>query len=101
MPNPYPVEGAEHYRIKDPGSGDEFTYDAAKVELLGLGDYVIDKDPYGPDGRPAPTKPNLPLGEPLPGSKADRARRAAKKTTGAQGSGQDAGQSSADPKKEN
>lgn len=61
----------EYVRIKDPTTGDEFTYDTAKVEALGLGDFVIDKDPLGPDGRPAPAKPRMPLGEPLPGSAAD------------------------------
>lgn len=90
----------KYHRIKDPVTGDEYTYDAAKVAALGLEDHVTDKDPFGPDGRPAPVKPRLPLGEPLPGSKSDRTR-AAKKTSGAQGSGEDAGQTSAAPEQEN
>lgn len=72
----------------------EFTYDVAKVEALGLEHLVIDKDPLGPDGLPAPTKPRLPLGEPLPGGKVDRAR-ANKKTSEAKSLGEDAGQTSA------
>ena len=87
----------QYVRIKDPGSGDEFTYDMAKVEALGLADYVIDKDPFGPDGRPAPSKQNLPKGTPLPGSVQERRRNQA---TGASGSGDENGQTSADPTKE-
>lgn len=88
----------EYVRIKDPGTGDEFTYDTAKVEALGLHDYVIDKNPFSADGRPAEPKPRLPLGEPLAGSAAERRRN---KTSGAQGSGEDAGQTSAAPETEN
>lgn len=88
----------DYVRIKDPGTGDEFTYDTAKVEALGLQDYVIDKNPFGPDGRPAEPKPRLPLGVPREGSAAERRRN---KTSGAQGSGEDAGQTSATSEKEN
>ena len=64
-----------YVRIKDPASGHEYTYDDAKVEALGLAKHVVDKDPFGPDGRPAPVKYRMPLGEPLPGSAADRRRK--------------------------
>lgn len=86
----------DYVRLKDPGTGDEFTYDTAKVEALRLGDYVIDKDPFGPDGRPAEPKLRMPLGEPRPGSAAERRRN--NNTSGAQGSGEDAGQTSATEK---
>lgn len=89
----------EHVRIKDPATGAEFTYDTAKVDALGLSAHVIDKPALGPDGLPAPTKPKLPLGEPLPGGDADR-RRTRKQTAGATASGEEAGQSSADTDKE-
>ena len=64
----------DYVRIKDPISGDEYTYDTAKVVALGLEDHVIEKDPLGPDGLPAPAKPRLPLGAPLPGSRVDLLR---------------------------
>ena len=88
----------EYVRIKDPGTGDEFTYDTAKVEALGLQDAVIEKAPFGPDGRPAPPKQNLPKGIPLPGSAQERRRIQA---SGATDSGDDSGQTSADTQKEN
>lgn len=102
----------DYVRIKDPGTGAEITYDTAKVEALGLQDHVIDKDPLGPDGLPAPTKPSLPLGEPVPGTPQDRRREQRRQerqqdsasttqTPGAPDPGQDAGQTSADPEKEN
>lgn len=90
----------DYLRVRDPESGAEYTYDTAKVEALGLQDAVIDKDPLGPDGLPAPVKPRLPKGDPLPGSAQDR-RRDGKKTTGATSSGEDAGQTSAAPEQEN
>lgn len=94
----------DYVRIKDPGSGAEYTYDTAKVDALGLHDAVIDKDALGPDGLPAPTKPHLAKGTPLPGSTADRRRSAkktaAKKTTEANSPGEDAGQTSATPETE-
>lgn len=96
----------EYLRLADESA--EFTYDRAKVEALGLQDLVIDKDPLGPDGLPAPTKPRLPMGEPLPGSSSDRRRQTAKesvaakkKTTEADSPGEDAGQTSAAPETEN
>ncbi len=88
----------EYVRIKDPDTGDEFTYDTAKVEALGLDAYVIDKDPFGPDGRPAPSKQNLPKGTPLPGSVQERRRNQA---TGTGSSGDENGQTSADPRRSN
>lgn len=99
----------DHVRIKDPVSGAEYTYDTAKVEALDLAEYVIDKDPMGPDGLPAPTKPWLPLGEALPGSEQDlRKQRAATQvqqdnttTTEATDLGKDAGPTSAASTKEN
>ncbi|MBO9523918.1 MAG: hypothetical protein J7518_20480 [Nocardioidaceae bacterium] len=87
----------EYVRIKDPVSGAEYTYDAAKVDALGLHDAVIDKPALGPEGIPAPTKTRMPLGDPLPGSAQERRRN---KTSGAKGSGEDAGQTSAAPEKE-
>lgn len=89
----------EFVRIKDPATGAEFTYDTDKVHALGLEDAVIDRPALGPDGLPAPTKPNLPKGEPLPGSAQDRRR--SQKTPGAPSSGEDDGQPSANPEKEN
>jgi len=68
----------KHYRLKDPVTGHEFTYDDAKITALGLEGLVIDKDPLGTDGLPAPAKPCMPLGEPLPGSAADVRRSRAK-----------------------
>lgn len=88
----------KYLRLKDPDTGDEFTYDDAKVVALGLEDLVIEKDPLGPDGRPAPPKPNLPKGTPLPGSAQEKRRN---KASGATGSGDDSGQTSAEPTKEN
>lgn len=88
----------DYHRIKDPGTGAEFTYDDAKVVALDLAAYVIDKPALGPDGRPAPTKPRLPLGKALPGSVAERRRT--KKTTEATVLGEEAGQTSAAPETE-
>lgn len=87
-----------YVRIKDPDTGDEFTYDTVKVEVLGLQDYVIEKDPFDADGRPAAPKPNLPKGTPLPGSIQERRRIQA---SGANDSGNNDGQTSADTTKEN
>lgn len=56
---------------------------------------VLDKNPLGPNGEPAPPKPVMPLGEPAPGTKKDRERT---KTTAANGGGENAGQQSADNK---
>lgn len=64
---------AEIVRVKDPVSGAE--YDVPKSRLSVCPDLqVIDK----PTGQRA--KPNMPLGTPLPGTKADRKRSAAKNT---------------------
>ena len=87
---------ADYLRLKDPDTGAEFTYDTAKVEALGLRGFVVDKDALGPDGKPAPTKPRLPLGEPPAGSAQERRR--AQKTTEAKSLGEDAGQTSAQDK---
>lgn len=87
----------EYLRLADESA--EFTYDKAKVDALGLEHLVIDKDPLGPDGLPAPTKPRLPLGEPLVGSAQERRR--SQKTSGAKSSGEDPGQTSAAPETEN
>lgn len=57
---------------------------------------VLDKPALHPSGKPFPPKPITPLGTPAPGSKKDRQR--ATQTTGAQGSGEDAGQTSATTK---
>lgn len=84
----------EYLRLADESA--EFTYDTAKVEALGLEHLVIDKAPLGPDGLPAPTKPRLRKGDPLPGSAQDRKRT--QKTTGASSSGEDAGTTSATDK---
>ena len=54
------------------------------------------QEPLGADGRPAEPKPRLPLGEPREGSAADRRRD--ETTSGAQGPGEDAGQTSATKK---
>jgi len=62
----------KHYRLSNGVA--EFTYDEAKVEALGLHDLVIEKEALGPDRLPAPAKPRLPKGTPLPGSAADRRR---------------------------
>jgi len=88
----------EYLRIKDPVTGAEFTYDTAKVDALGLSDFVIDKPALGRDGLPRPTKLRLPLGTALPGSAAERRQ---KKTTEATALGEDAGQTSAAPEEEN
>lgn len=66
----------EYLRLKDPVTGDEFTYDIAKIEALGLEAYIIDKPALGRNGLPAPTKPNVPLGEALPGSEQDQRHQA-------------------------
>lgn len=59
---------------------------------------VLDKDPYGPSGDPAPPKPVTDLGTPAPGSKKERERA---QTTAANRGGDGAGQKSAAPEKEN
>lgn len=87
----------EFKRVRDPETGDEFTYDDAKIAALGLEKHVTSKEALGADGLPAPAKPRLPLGEPRPGSASER-RRTAKKTTGTKRSGKDAGQTSATDK---
>lgn len=65
----------DYLRVKDPGTGHEFTVPAHYIDA-GLTDEadVIDKAALGPDGLPAPAKPSLPLGTPLPGSATDRRR---------------------------
>lgn len=92
----------EYHRVKDPVSGAEYTYDTEKIEALGLQKAVIDKDPFGPDGRPASVKYRMPLGEPAQGTAQARrrGRKATTQTSGAQGSGDNAGQQSAEPEKE-
>lgn len=59
---------------------------------------VLDKPATHPSGKPLPPKPVTPLGTPAPGSKQERKRA---QTSGAQDSGENAGQTSAAPKKEN
>lgn len=58
---------------------------------------VLDKNALAPNGTPAPPKPVTPLGEPAPGTKKARERN---QTSAASRGGDNAGQASADPKKE-
>lgn len=66
---------------------------------------VLDKDALAPSGKPLPPKPVTPLGTPRAGSKQERSRAtkeaATKKTTGASGPGETAGQKSAALEQEN
>lgn len=88
----------EYLRVRDPGTGAEYTYSAAQIAALDLSAYVVDKPALGRDGLPKPTKLRLPLGTPLPGSAAERRQ---KKTTEANVLGEAAGQTSATPEEEN
>lgn len=60
---------------------------------------VLDKPATARNGKALPPKPVTPLGTPAPGSKQER-QRAAKKTSGANDSGKDAGHSSAETEEE-
>lgn len=89
----------DYVRIKDPSSGAEYTYTRAQLAVTGLTEAdIIDRPALGPDGLPAPAKPSLPKGTPLPGSAQERRRSrktASPKTTEAISPGKDAGQTSA------
>ena len=83
----------DYKRVRE--NGWEYSIPASRVTE---GVEVLDKPALHPSGKPLPPKPVTALGDPAPRSKQERAR--AKKTSRAQGSGEDAGQSSATPEKE-
>lgn len=79
----------------------EYTIPKARVTD---GVKVLDKDAVAANGKPLDPKPVTAMGTPAPGSKTERrraAKKAAPKTSGADSSGKDAGQTSADTDKEN
>lgn len=81
----------DYVRVRE--GGWEYTIPKSRVAD---GVEVLDKDPLGTNGKPAPPKPVTKLGTAAPGSK-----QARKKTSGARASGGDAGQSSASSEQEN
>ena len=90
----------ELVRVKDDTTRHEYTTERRFV-VDGLTE--LDKPATHPNGTALPPKYHSPLGTPAPGSTQERARtakKAAPKDSGAQGSGTDAGQTSANPSKE-